>query len=113
MKRLALFLALAAAVFSAACGGSGPVVTPPPPVGNFSNASLKGQYAFSMSGSESVSGAFFARVGSFIADGNGNITGGVEDVNIPGSGTQTIPYTASTYSIQADGRGTVNLTNST
>src|SRR5260221_6486455 len=112
MNRLALFLSLVAALFAAACGGSGSVVTPPPPVGGFTTASLKGQYAFSMSGSD-VSGAFFARIGSFIADGNGNITSGVEDVNIPGSPTQTIPYTASTYSVQADGRGTVNLTNST
>jgi hypothetical protein len=112
MNRLALFLAISAALFAAACGYSSSVVTPPPPVGNFSNANLKGQYAFSMSGSD-VSGTFFARIGSFIADGNGNITGGVEDVNIPGSGNQTIAYTASTYSIQADGRGTINLINST
>ncbi len=63
MNRLALFLSLVAALFAAACGGSGSVVTPPPPVGGFTTASLKGQYAFSMSGSD-VSGAFFARIGA-------------------------------------------------
>ena len=113
MKRLTLFLALAAAVFCAACGNSGSVVTPPPPVGNFSNASLKGQYAFSMSGSDGITGSFFARVGSFIADGNGNITSGFEDVNTALNGEQPLAFTASTYSVQADGRGVLNLTNST
>ena len=113
MNRLALFLSLAAALFTASCGGSGSVVTPPPPVGGFTAGSLKGQYVFSMSGTDTASGAFFARIGVFAADGNGNITMGVEDVNTPENGPQTIAYTASTYSIQADGRGNVNLTNST
>lgn len=113
MNRLALFLTLAAALFAAACGNSGSVVPPPPPVGGFTNLSLKGQYVFSMSGSDTATGDFFARIGVFAADGNGNITMGVEDVNTPVGGQQTIAYTASTYSIQADGRGTINLTNST
>jgi hypothetical protein len=113
MKRLALFLALSAAVFCAACGGGGTVVTPPPPVGNFSNASLKGQYAFSMRGADGITGSFFARVGSFTADGKGNITGGLEDVNTAVNGPQTLAFTSSTYTVQADGRGVLNLTNST
>jgi hypothetical protein len=112
-NRLALFLTLAAAVFAAACGNSGSVATPPPPVGGFTNASLKGQYVFSMSGSDTATGDFFARIGVFVADGQGGISSGVEDVNTPGGGQQTIAYTASTYSIQKDGRGTINLTNST
>jgi hypothetical protein len=113
MTKLALFFAMAAAIFAGACGGSGSTPTPPPPNGNFSNASLSGQYAFSMSGTDALSGEFFARVGSFTADGHGAITGGIEDVNTPQNGQQTIAYTASTYTIQADGRGTINLTNST
>ena len=48
---------LALACYLAACGGSGSAITPPPPAGNFSNASLNGQYAFSMSGADLTSGA--------------------------------------------------------
>lgn len=113
MNRLALSRTLAVAVFAAACGNSGSVRTPPPPVGGFTAASLKGQYVFSMSGSDTATGDFFARIGVFVADGNGNITSGVEDVNTPVGGQQTIAYTSSTYSIQADGRGTINLANAT
>jgi len=112
MNRLCLALTLCAAVFAAACGGGGSTPTPPPPVGNFSNASLSGQYAFSMSGSDAFN-SFFARVGSFTADGNGNITAGIEDVNTVLNGPQTLAFTASTYTVQADGRGIINLSNAT
>jgi len=113
-------LSLAAALFafvSAGCSNGGNTVVgppPPPPTGNFSNSSLKGQYAFSMSGTELCAGqgSLFARAGSFTADGSGHITGGVEDVNVC-TGVGTLPFTSSTYSILADGRGTLNLTNST
>jgi hypothetical protein len=99
-------------MFAAACSGGGSNRTPPPPTGNFSNASLKGQYAFSMSGSD-FNGEFLARVGSFTADGNGGITGGIEDVNTAGGGQETLNYSNSSYSIQADGRGIINLANQT
>jgi hypothetical protein len=108
--RLGLISALSIAALAAACGGGGSTPTPPPPVGGFSNANLKGQYAFSMSGQNGTTGAFFARIGSFTADGNGNITGGIEDVNVTGA-NETIDFTASTYSIQHDGRGIINLIN--
>lgn len=112
-NRIGLFVTLCFAMFSAACGGGGgSVPTPPPPTGNFTNASLKGQYAFSMAGSD-INNEFLARVGSFTADGNGGITGGIEDVNSAQNGQETLNYTNSTYSIQADGRGVINLTNST
>ena len=113
MNRLCLALTLAAAVFAAACGGGGSTPAPPPPTGNFSNSSLNGQYAFAMSGSDAITGSFFARVGSFTADGNGNITGGIEDVNTALNGPQTLAFTASTYTVQADGRGVINLSNAT
>jgi hypothetical protein len=106
-------IAISIAGFTTACGGSGSTPTPPPATGNFSNASLKGQYAFSMSGADAVFSSFLARVGSFTADGNGNITAGLEDVNTASNGAQTLAFTASTYSVQADGRGTINLTNGT
>src|SRR5262249_16511976 len=78
-----------------------------------SNASLKGQYAFSMSGQDGVTGSFFARVGSFTADGNGNITGGIEDVNTALNGPKTITFTGtSAYAVQSDGRGILHLNGS-
>ena len=81
--------------------------------GNFSNASLMGQFAFSVKGRELCQGAvsLFARVGTFISDGNGNITSGLEDLNTC-AGVQTLQLTGGTYSIGADGRGTVSLVNS-
>lgn len=108
MKRaLGLSLVLAASL-AAACGGGGSTPPPPPPVGGFSNADLKGQYAFSMTGQDL--GGFFARAGSFTADGNGNITGGVEDINTALSAPATVTFTTSTSSVSADGRGTLTLT---
>lgn len=114
LQQFVVFAALGFATFAAACGGGGasnPI--PPPPTGNFSNASLKGQYAFFMSGTILTNGGatFFARIGSFTADGNGNITAGLEDVDVVGA-PELIQFSPSTYSIQADGRGTVNLTGS-
>jgi hypothetical protein len=114
VKRLILCLTLLAAAFEGACSSGSSTPTVPPPVGNFSNASLKGQYAFSMSGTElcAGTGSFFGRIGTFTADGNGNITSGVEDVNVC-TGTSTLAFTTSSYAIQADGRGTLSLTNNT
>jgi hypothetical protein len=110
LNRLALLLTVCIATFAAACNGGGSTPTPPPPVGNFSNASLKGQYAFYMSGTNVGTSSFFARIGSFTADGNGNIITGLEDVDV--TGPETIPLSPSTYTIQADGRGVLNLVGS-
>jgi hypothetical protein len=95
-------------------GGSDSTPPPPPPAAKFSNASLSGQYAFSMSGSELCAGvsSYFARAGSFIADGKGNITSGLEDINVC-TGVGTLQFAGGRYSIGADGRGTLKLTNST
>jgi hypothetical protein len=117
-KRLALLVWVTLALFAAACGGGsesnpGPGPGPTPPTAKFSNASFSGQYAFSMSGTELCAGAgsFFGRAGTFMADGHGNITDGLEDVNIC-TGVQTLQFTSGTYSIGSDGRGALNLTNS-
>ena len=109
LKRLLLFATVAFASITAACGGGGSTPPPPPPVGNFSNASLKGQYAFSMSG-EDLNQAFIARVGSFFADGAGNITQGLEDVNSV-AGVNQVSFTGGNYAIQPNGRGTLTLSN--
>ncbi len=98
-----------------ACGGSSSI-TPPPPAGNFSNASLHGQYAFSMSGTQggcnvnvNTCGAYIARVGSFVADGNGTITSGLEDVVVGNTGGAEVTFMGGTYTIQANGRGLLIL----
>jgi hypothetical protein len=101
------------ACFIAACGGGGSVPVLPPPVGMYSNSNLNGQYAFSMSGEAPTAfgGAPVSRVGSFIADGNGNITGAIEDVQnlAAGSTLNPINFGTGTYTIQANGRGTLIL----
>jgi hypothetical protein len=111
VKRILATVTIAMAGFLAACGGSGSNVTPPPPTGNFSNASLNGQYAFSMSGVDLNSGASIARVGSLAADGQGHITSGLEDVLDLGSGlpASLVTFSNGTYQIQANGRGLIIL----
>lgn len=115
MKPLAVVLAAVAALFAAACSSNNAPSVPPPVTGGFSNADLKGTYAFSMSGEDGGVnfGAFIARVGSFTADGNGNITAAMEDVTDAGSLPQLVQFTGGTYSIQANGRGTLTLLSAT
>jgi hypothetical protein len=112
MKRLIALLVIVGSWGLGGCGGS--PSTPPPPTGGFSNASLKGQYGFSMSGI-GLAGAYFAQAGSFAADGNGNITAALEDVVDLGSTTpaSTMAFTGGTYQVQANGRGVMNLQSST
>src|SRR5712692_4406355 len=104
-SRLFSLAALLLALTMAACGGSGSF-TPPPPPGNgpFSNASLSGSYAFTMTGND-ANGFFFMRAGSLVADGKGNFTG-IEDVN-SGQGLFTAIAFNGTYTVGGDGRGTL------
>jgi hypothetical protein len=97
-----------AAVLSA-CSGGGSNIPPPPPAGGFSVSSLKGYYAFSMSGLD-TSGAYLARTGSFVADGAGNITSAMEDVVDLSAGAPTeVTFAPGSYSVQANGRGVIVL----
>ncbi len=107
MSRLSLLSVILCSLSLAACGGGGGA-TPPPPTGGFSNASLHGQYAFSMSGVD-LNGGYLARAGSFIADGNGAITAGLEDVIDSSSGGSLVSFASGTYTIQANGRGLLVL----
>src|SRR5437899_3510508 len=113
MKRLLFTLSVAAALWSAACGSAGSSVQPPPPSGKYSLANLNGQYAFVTNGEVFTSGSNapvpLARTGVFIADGKGNITGGIEDVNASGTPSNAIAITNGTYTVNADGRGAVTL----
>jgi hypothetical protein len=111
MKRLLFVFSVGAVLWSAACSGNG-VVNPPPPVGKYSVASLNGQYAFVTNG-ESFTGGVnatpLARVGSFTADGMGKILTGVEDVNAAGTTSLALAITGGSYTVNADGRGTLTL----
>jgi hypothetical protein len=69
----------------------------------YSDHSLSGPYAFSYAGG---SGSGFSAVtGSFVADGNGNIVSGIEDVTSFLTGTATqIPIYSGNYDVGPDGR---------
>lgn len=78
----------------------------------FGNASLTGNYVFLATQGDNSSGSGFAfRGGRFVADGKGNITGGVTDSNSPAGllPNVSIASSGSTYSVGADGRGTAKI----
>ncbi|HEV2962143.1 MAG TPA: hypothetical protein VG649_09990 [Candidatus Angelobacter sp.] len=78
--------------------------------GPFSNTTLSGPAAFTVGGSNSVARPFVAG-GVISADGAGNITSGVEDINNNGAVSQNLAVTG-TYTIAANGRGTLTLNSS-
>lgn len=115
-NRLFTAAVAAASLWAASCGGGGATITPPPPMGKYGLASLNGTYAFVTSGEVITSGGTsatsFARTGSFIANGSGGITGGVYDVVNAGGGSSSVPIaimSGSTYTVNADGRGTLTF----
>lgn len=72
------------------------------------NSLLLGQYAFSLRGYNGV--GFLAVVGSFTADGNGNITSGEADTNgVLGAQNGNLITSASSYSVGPDNRGCATL----
>jgi hypothetical protein len=73
---------------------------------NFSNASLNGAYAFTLTGTDATQKLRF-EAGSLSAAGNGKISG-VEDIN-SSSGVTTGVSLSGTYSITPDGRGTLTF----
>lgn len=82
---------------------SGAVVTV-----QFSNGTLVGQYAFTFSGQNA--GVSYLAAGSITFDGNGNITGGTEDIN---SGVvSSVTISSGTYHIGTDGRGNATVVTS-
>ncbi|HTT33276.1 MAG TPA: hypothetical protein VMH48_06715 [Methylomirabilota bacterium] len=113
MKRLLFALATGTALWVAACSSGGSSTPPPPPAGNFGPANLNGTYAFMTSGEVFTNGNVSAfpmqRVGSFVANGSGGITGGVEDVNTSGTPSGASAITGGSYTVNADGRGTLTL----
>lgn len=74
---------------------------------------LNGQYAFLLKGAAASNG-YISFIGSFTADGHGNITGGAFDRNGT-SGAVTggsFVSSGSSYSVGSDGRGCLTLANS-
>ena len=72
------------------------------------NSVLAGQYAFSLRGFNG--NGFLAVVGSFTADGSGNITAGEADTNgVLGPATGRLISAASSYSVGSDNRGCATL----
>jgi len=75
------FTTISASVGGIASGGVTLTVTAP----------LSGQYAFLVQGFDDATGDQVAIIGSFVTDGMGNITSGVEDINGPPGGTGAFP----------------------
>ncbi len=77
---------------------------------NFADASLSGNFAFSYNGDDGS--GFLSVAGSFVTDGKGNITSGVEDeedLNSIGSSTSGETAFSGTYTFTTGGRGTLTL----
>lgn len=74
----------------------------------FSDASLRGPFAFYYVGDDAT--GFRAVAGRFVADGAGNIQGGIEDVDSFGSPVQTaVPINSGTYVVGPDGRTSATI----
>jgi hypothetical protein len=103
MRKLCLGLGLLSLAFSVACGSGGSsTINPPPPVGNFSNGSLSGQYAYSLRGTDLNTGGDFRESGVFTADGSGHITSGTDDFEEGTAGVSTDTISG-TYTVRNDG----------
>ena len=74
-------------------------------MGNYSNASLKGQYVYQVHGQDFTLG-IYREVGLFTADGAGNITGGRDDFAVGGLVSNSI---TGTYTIASDGTGFIQI----
>lgn len=112
MMRFLLLTGIGSLAFSLACGGgsgggfnngggggSG--------TGNFSTASLSGQYAYQVKGYDLQSGVPFREAGMFIADGSGHITSGKDDF---ATSTMVSPTSVTgTYQVNSNGIGTLSL----
>jgi hypothetical protein len=76
-------------------------------ISGYSTSSLQGQFAFSLTGTNAA--GRFVRAGSFVADGAGNLNSVLEDAN-GAAGATSAPISATgTYTVRADGRGTMQL----
>jgi hypothetical protein len=112
MKRVLPALGLCSLCLFIACGSNSGSVTGFIPRGNFSNASLSGQYVYQVSGlnfSVNANGDPYREAGVFVADGSGHITSGIDDFAEGSGGVATNAITG-TYSLSVDGTGIITLT---
>lgn len=73
----------------------------------FSDQSLNGPFAFSYSGNDQS--GFMAVAGSFVADGNGHIQSGIEDLESFSHGGPAQFQISGTYAVGSDGRTLLKL----
>lgn len=110
-KRAAVVFVSGLLIAAVGCGTGGGFVLINP-TGNFSNASLKGSYAYVIRGGfpdSSGNNIPYREVGVFTADGAGNIgktTPGSDDAN----GSTTAAPVTGTYKIAGDGTGSIAMT---
>ena len=112
MKTSYLCLGLLSLLFCAACGSSNGGVPGFIPKGNFSNASLSGQYVYQIEGfdfSNLNTISVYREAGVFTANGSGVITRATDDLS-EGHGVVTTVSTGS-YTIGNDGTGTLSFNN--
>jgi len=112
MKTSYLCLGLLSLLFCAACGSSNGGVPGFIPKGNFSNASLSGQYVYQIEGfdfSNLNTVSAYREAGVFTANGSGVITSATDDLS-EGNGVVTTASTGS-YTIGNDGTGTLSFNN--
>jgi len=107
MKTLSLALGLSLLLFCVACG-SGSSPAGPSPNGNFSNASLNGQYTYQFSGLDlgASPNLLYVRSGVFTANGTGGIGSGTDDFS---EGTAISTPVTGSYSVSNDGTETLTL----
>jgi hypothetical protein len=78
------------------------------------DALLNFSYVFALNGFSTAAGLPFAVVGRFLADGNGHIASGLEDVNIAQSDGSSVAFTkvafTGSYNMDSSGHGTMTLT---
>lgn len=93
--------------FASSCSNSNSSAPP-----SFSSASLKGNYTYTLSGTAFSSGGNqpYEEAGTFIADGKGNITGGIDD--FVENSTLSSNNITGTYVVGSNGNATMTLQSS-
>lgn len=109
-KAVVLAFSLILLGFCVACGGGGSNTSPEVAQhGAFSDASLKGQYTYYLTGTIVASGTKFSEAGVFTADGHENLSRGIDDLNQSNGQSQFAIQTFGNYAINKNGIGTVTL----
>src|SRR5436305_844803 len=109
LKISGLLAGVASLALAGGCGGGTKVVIPHP-TGNYSNASFKGSYVYEIHGIL-ADDTPYREAGVITADGNGNITGGIDGFanSNNGGAIQSSASVTGTYTIASDGTGQILL----